>query len=121
MVEDSGDYMKKLYFIVFALTLLLTGCATEGEKLANKMDLDGESFCHVKKGYYCGEGICKEDHGIGYIYYTDALTQDEAMAQAGFEKIDDTEYTNHTETAVIADVRTFGDGYLLEYHITGSG
>lgn len=110
--------MKKLTFIFFALTLFLTGCSTDGKKLADKMDLEGQSFCHVKQGHY--QGGCTEQENIGYIFYTDELTREEAMEQAGFQKTE-TDYSNGPESAEIVEVRTYEEGYLLEYRITGSG
>lgn len=111
---------RKMILTFSLLLILLTGCSTDGEKLADKMDLEGQSFCHVKEGHYCGEGMCEENHGTGYLYFTDELTQEEAMEQAGFQKTE-TDYSNGPEYAEIVEVRTYEDGYLLEYRITGSG
>lgn len=110
--------MKKLTFIFLAVTLLLTGCTTDGKKLADEMDLEGQSFCHVKQGHY--QGGCTERENIGYIYYTGELTQEEAMEQAGFQKTE-TDYDNGLESAEIVEVCAYQDGYLLEYRITGAG
>ncbi len=113
-------HVPKWIFLISASLLLLTGCTADGKKLANEMDLEGQSFSHIKKGYYCSDGNCTEQHNIGYIYYTDELTQEEAMEQAGFQK-DKTEYTNGPESAEIVEVEMYQNGYLLEYRITGSG
>lgn len=118
MSGGSENYMKKLTFIFLVLTLLLTGCSIDGKKLANEMDLKEQSFCQVKQGHY--QGGCTEQENIGYIYYTDELTQEEAMEHAGFQKTE-TDYSNGPESAEIVEVCAYQDGYLLEYRITGSG
>lgn len=95
--------MKKLTFIFLVLTLLLTGCSIDGKKLANEMDLKEQSFCQVKQGHY--QGGCTEQENIGYIYYTDELTQEEAMEQAGFQKRKQTTATGRNLLKLLKFVR----------------
>lgn len=119
----SGDELlnirKKMILLFSLMLILLTSCSEDGKKLADEMDLEGQSFYHVKEGYYCGEGICEENHGTGYLYFTEELTKEEAMEQAGFEKDEDGKYTNGREFAEIAGVSAYKEGYILEYQITG--
>lgn len=92
----------------------------QGVRLANETNLKDVDFCHIKDGYYCGEGGIDCDCGDGFIYFTENMTAGEAMKQAGFKYIKkEKEYHNGADWAVIKKVKSYKSGFLLWYQITG--
>lgn len=127
--------VQKKYIIMISLTSLLllnVGVAVlhnqfypkhyrKGLSLAEKTDLTNVDCCHIKEGYYCGEGGIDCDHGDGFIYYTEPLTEAEAMKQSGFDYIkEDKEYSDGGDHAQIRKVSRYKEGFLLWYVITGT-
>ncbi len=95
---------------------------------------ENPEFYHIKKAYYCGSGgfsNCK--HWLGFIYYDDDLTAEQAMEKAGFKDIGHTytSYNGKTQTeyctgecgdhSIIKRTTKFLGGNLLEYHVEGTG
>lgn len=93
----------------------------EAASLADKVQLDDKQFVQLKKGYYCGEGGIDCGHENGYIYYSEELTEDEAMEKTGFQHgAIDNEWDNGAEHAKIMQVKSYQNGSLLWYIITGA-
>ena len=134
----TGRKIVVWVFVLVGVVMLALGLAfffnsdtwvlREGEKLAEAVPLEGKDFYSLKEGWYCGEGGCKEDHGTGYLYYTDAFSDSEAMEEAGFEETEEyytadgeekREYANGGEWAVIVRIGEYKEGHLLMYHIVG--
>ena len=95
-----------------------------GIRLAEQSDIAGQSYIHFKEGYYCGEGGIDCDHGEGYIYYKEELSETEAMERAGFELSDEDtgriEFCRAGNYAVVRKVIIYKEGKLLWYQITGA-
>ena len=92
----------------------------QGVRLANETNLKDVDYCHIKNGFYCGEGGIDCNHGDGFIYFTENMTAGEAMNQAGFKYIkEEKEYNNGPDWAIIKKVKPYKDGFLLWYQITG--
>ncbi len=114
-------------FLIFALSIILAVMIgyrdpyyRYGIRLADKQDLNHTDFCHLKEGYYCGEGGINCNHYAGFIYYTDPLKEDEAMKKAGFKyNTSEAEYDGSGGYAQIIKTRKYKNGYLLYYAITG--
>lgn len=113
-------------FLIFSLSIVLAVMISYrdphykyGIKLADKQDLSHTDFYILKEGYYCGEGLVNCNHCDGFIYYTDPLTNQEAMQKAGFEyNTAESEYYDG-ESAQIVKTRKYKNGFLLYYTITG--
>ncbi len=134
---------KKIVLIILACILIIgIACVTltraylktwevsYGFKLVKNIVLDDPDYYLLKKGYYCGEGGSNCNHWIGYIYYNDDFTAEQAMEKAGYKDIGHTytyegktqteycsdEYGEHT---IIENISDFSGGHLLEYHVIG--
>lgn len=96
----------------------------EGIRLAEQSDIARQNYLHFKEGYYCGEGGIDCDHGEGYIYYKEDLSETEAMERAGFELADENtgriEFCCAGNYAVVRKVISYKEGKLLWYQITGA-
>lgn len=108
----------------------------DGAMYLKQIEIDDSDFCVLKEGYYCGEGGANCGHWIGLIYYEGDMTPEEALLKAGFEdrgEMHASEYDNNGypvkyekmytkdfDSAVIENVSSLLDGYLLEYHIVGT-
>lgn len=115
---------------VIALGLLVNANTyKDGAQLAGETDLSGKHFYHLKEGYYCGG--CLDDHYIGYIYFDDTMTAEEAMDEAGFHDLGhifsgwgepQKEYctSEYGEHAVIKNVEKYMRGYILTYYVIGA-
>lgn len=101
-------------------------------KLIKCIVIEDPDYYLLKKGYYCGEGGSNCNHWVGYIYYTDDFTAEQAMEKAGYydighvyndgEKTHKEYCTNEAgEHTIIRKVSHFLNGYLLEYHVIGIG
>lgn len=132
-MKNRKTVQKKYVIMISLISLLLldVGIAVlhnhfypkhyrRGLSLAEKTDLTDADYCHIKEGYYCGEGGIDCDHGDGFIYYTEPLTKTEAMKQSGFDYIKkEEEYWNGADSAQIRRVSRYKDGFLIWYVITG--
>ena len=131
---------KKIVLIILACILIIgitcvaltraylkTWEISYGFKLVKNIVLDDPDYYHLKKGRYCGEGGSSCNHWIGYIYYNDDFTAEQAMEKAGYKETGYTWYDGKTHTkysfdyedAIIENVSDFSGGHLLEYHIIG--
>ena len=107
-----------LMLILLVIGFAFTACTANGKNIADQTDLDGKDFVCLKEGYYCGDGVCEEDHYVGYLYYTDQYTEEDAMEMAGFTKIGENRYSNG-EFAKVCWSCGYKNGYILRYEITG--
>lgn len=112
-------------------TVFLCGCGVKtGEEIAAQYGINGEGFIHLKEGYYCGEGDCTKEHNVGYIYFTNAFSEEEAMEKAGFHDEGETvgkgeekqkAFTSDRHaTTVILSIEDYDDGHLLTYRVVGA-
>lgn len=136
--------VKKIILIIITCALFIgavctiltrmyfnTWDVTYGAEIVKNIVLDSPNYCLIKKGKYCSGGNfinCKD--WIGYIYYTDDFTAEQAMEKAGYRDIGHvyndgkktyTEYSTSEagEHTIIRKVSRFLGGHLLEYHVTG--
>lgn len=107
--------VRTAFIILLMLILLVT---VKAKNIVGQTDLDGKDFVCLKEGYYCGDGVCEEDHYVGYLYYTDQYTEEDAMEMAGFTKIGENRYSNG-EFAKVCWSCGYKNGYILRYEITG--
>lgn len=131
-------------FVFLAVALAFVACKmlfdtwniADGAEYIKQIEIDDSDFCVLKEGHYCGEGGADCGHWIGLIYYEGDMSPEEALFKAGFEDIDETyaseydnngyptkyekTYTKDLDSAVIENVSSLLDGYLLEYHIIGT-
>ncbi|WP_295215648.1 hypothetical protein [Ruminococcus sp.] len=107
--------VRTAFIILLMLILLVT---VKAKNIVDQTDLDGKDFVCLKEGYYCGDGVCEEDHYVGYLYYTDQYTEEDAMEMAGFTKIGENRYSNG-EFAKVCWSCSYKNGYILRYEITG--
>lgn len=117
--------------VAFGLFMINRYKVEKGIAMADKIDLSGQDFYHVKDGYYCGEGGCTEEHYIGYIYFSDKLTEEQAMGRADYHDLGNTfkdsdgttykEYNDGILSTIVECVVDYKDGHLLKYHVVGAG
>lgn len=123
-------------FAVLCKALFDTWNIVDGATYLKQIEIEDSDFCVLKEGYYCGEGGANCGHWIGLIYYEDDMTPEEALFKAGFEDRGEMHasdydkngnpinyeksYTKDGDSAVIENVSSLLDGYLLVYHIVGT-
>lgn len=135
---------KKIVLIIIACILFIgaksmlltrlyfnTWDVTYSAEVVKNIVLDNPNYYLIKKGKYCSGGNlinCK--HWIGYIYYTDDFTAEQAMEKAGYRDIGHkyndgkktyTEYCTSEagDHTIIYKLSHFLGGHLIEYHVVG--